>query len=621
MKILVLCEKDAINLRLAKIISKLLERGHGVEIYGTSLEEHNIRMFKGLVNSVNLIENLSDEIVSMCDIIFCANDTVGYVNKYKKFIFTYNCASSMGTALSEGGDFMFLPNDMQYVNAKVLCASMVVGDPQFEKNSIASAEDSEKNILFIDCGHYPFGREGKNTLAKLIIDICRRYPEYTIKIKPRFLESDTTGRTHYNRLHLYECIRNIAENNIPDNLQMLNYHEEMDVLMNWAGLVICSYTSAYADAIARNKKLLVISGLPNEDSVNLNNRFTWKTEHDVIQRTGCLVDYKEIFDYLPEGRYCNPEEKIRIVPYVEGAAERVVEVMEYVWNCILANKKIPERKRYQYSDYKQEIQTHSSTCEWDEVLMYRTRNLLVYSGTRYLDAIPHPFDIKHYVSWVDALCDKKNPMPYYELEPINSHYVQYMIINEGESMMETPVNQGYLMEAYFVTGRFGEFEERFMKKLKCMRAYYCYKGRYELAKSNYRIAESYLNEYIVNHGNFEWEEYITDFLWEKQIAINARRKIFPFSYVEEGSKVILYGAGQYGKLYWEQAKEYCDIICFLDKAAKERFCHSVKVIEPQEIADLQYDKIVVCMEDEGVGNQVVQNLLNMEIQSDKIIYR
>lgn len=154
-----------------------------------------------------------------------------------------------------------------------------------------------------------------------------------------------------------------------------------------------------------------------------------------------------------------------------------------------------------------------------------------------------------------------------------------------------------------------------------MRAYPYYKGRNELAKNNYKIAESCLNEYILNYGTFEWEEYFTDYPWVKQLAINERRKIFPFSHVEEGETVILYGAGEYGKRYWEQAKGYCNVLCFVDKAATERFCHSVKIIGPQEIDVLQYDKIVVCIGDENEGNQVIQDLLDRGIPDSKIVYR
>lgn len=119
----------------------------------------------------------------------------------------------------------------------------------------------------------------------------------------------------------------------------------------------------------------------------------------------------------------------------------------------------------QYSDYKQEMPASSSSCNWNEVLMYKKRNLMAYYGTRYLDSIPYSFDIKRYISWIDAVCDQQNPMLCDELEVISRRYVQYMIINKGESLMEeSPIVQSYLMEAYFSVGIFDEFEKNFQKK-------------------------------------------------------------------------------------------------------------------------------------------------------------
>ena len=620
MKVLALSSKDATNLRLAKIVSKLLEKGHEVLVYGTSLETHNIRMLVGLIDEVKPIEALSDQVVSACDVIFCANDTVEFVKKYERYIFIYNIASILGTAISEGGDFMFLPNDMQYVYAKEHCASMVVGNPMYEKKGCSTTIDTEKNILFIDCGHYPFGQEGKRKLAELIVEICKRYPEYTMKIKPRFLEGNKEGRTHNNRLHLYECIRNVVQGTIPINLQLLDYHEEMNVLIDWAGLVICPYTTAYVDAIAQNKRLLVLSGLPNEDSVNLNSRF-WETEREIVQRTGCLVDYRDIFEYLPEGRYCNEEEKNRLIPYKEGAADRIVEVMEFIWNCILTQAKLPVRKRYQYTNYRQEMIEHTTVCNWDIVLRERARNLMVYEGTRYLDAIPYPLDVGYYVSWIDSVCDKCNSMMCMELKEVNRKYIQYMIIDKADSLLETAIDQSYLMQAYFLVGKFGEFEQKYLSKLKCIRAYPYYKGRCELSKGNYKNAELYLDEYISDYGNFEWEEYLTDYVWIKEIAVKERREIFPFSEVKEASRVILYGAGELGKKYWMQAKDYCDILCIADQNIRELFCYSMRMVEPGEITGLEFDKIVICLRDEKIGWKVRQELLELGIQDDNIVYR
>ena len=90
MKVLVLLTLDAANKAIANIIKELIDRGHQVVSYGTSIEDNNTWMIKRLGVCVRPVSELCEDEINKCDFIFCANDTVETVINAEKYIFSFS---------------------------------------------------------------------------------------------------------------------------------------------------------------------------------------------------------------------------------------------------------------------------------------------------------------------------------------------------------------------------------------------------------------------------------------------------------------------------------------------------------------------------------------------------
>ncbi|MCI8378523.1 MAG: class I SAM-dependent methyltransferase [Lachnospiraceae bacterium] len=71
--------------------------------------------------------------------------------------------------------------------------------------------------------------------------------------------------------------------------------------------------------------------------------------------------------------------------------------------------------------------------------------------------------------------------------------------------------------------------------------------------------------------------------------------IFPVDKIEKGSNVVIYAAGDVGKLMLKQIEvlEYCHVVCFADANAEIKSVGRYKCVLPQEIPNLEFDYILV----------------------------
>lgn len=95
-------------------------------------------------------------------------------------------------------------------------------------------------------------------------------------------------------------------------------------------------------------------------------------------------------------------------------------------------------------------------------------------------------------------------------------------------------------------------------------------------------------------------------------------QVFPFDKVSKGERIVLYGAGNLGRLYRAQlmAVNYCDIVLWADKNY-EKYEEIVKA--PSEIGQESYDKVVIAIEDEKIREVVKDNLVEMGVPTEQII--
>ncbi len=100
---------------------------------------------------------------------------------------------------------------------------------------------------------------------------------------------------------------------------------------------------------------------------------------------------------------------------------------------------------------------------------------------------------------------------------------------------------------------------------------------------------------------------------------NARRRIslFPFTNVEKGSRVIIYGAGRYGMDYYRQVKsiDYCTIVALCDV----NYDKMEGVTDPQNIKEMEYDYIVISVQRDDLSKEIRKTLCSLEVPSNKIL--
>lgn len=86
--------------------------------------------------------------------------------------------------------------------------------------------------------------------------------------------------------------------------------------------------------------------------------------------------------------------------------------------------------------------------------------------------------------------------------------------------------------------------------------------------------------------------------------------LFPYEKVEYGSNIILYGAGNVGKAYFEQLKRnnYCEVVLWVD--SNFRKYQNGKIYSPKAIIQTEYDYIVVAVSNKNVAMDIIEELIN-----------
>ena len=98
--------------------------------------------------------------------------------------------------------------------------------------------------------------------------------------------------------------------------------------------------------------------------------------------------------------------------------------------------------------------------------------------------------------------------------------------------------------------------------------------------------------------------------------------LFPFSQVEKGSNVVLYGAGNVGADFASQIvkSSYCNIVCVLDKDYEKKDYWNVHVHPPEWILnETDYDYIVISLDSANITNKVYEKLVDFGVPESKII--
>lgn len=102
----------------------------------------------------------------------------------------------------------------------------------------------------------------------------------------------------------------------------------------------------------------------------------------------------------------------------------------------------------------------------------------------------------------------------------------------------------------------------------------------------------------------------------------AKEEVFPYWEFQPSSRVVLYGAGELGKIYKAINDKYhfCNIILWVDKASRLTDGSSM----PQSvecIGNTSYDRILIAVRNSFVAEEIRNELTDRGIPSEKIVWR
>ena len=97
---------------------------------------------------------------------------------------------------------------------------------------------------------------------------------------------------------------------------------------------------------------------------------------------------------------------------------------------------------------------------------------------------------------------------------------------------------------------------------------------------------------------------------------------FPFYLLPPQSKIVLYGAGNIGKRYFQQLKEgkYAEIVKWVDKQFYTLREEGFPVDNVESISDVEYDFVFISIADDEIASEIICNLKQMGVTDQRIIW-
>lgn len=120
------------------------------------------------------------------------------------------------------------------------------------------------------------------------------------------------------------------------------------------------------------------------------------------------------------------------------------------------------------------------------------------------------------------------------------------------------------------------------------------------------------------------DQYMRFMVWNKMPEGSAiyGYVYFPFQMVERGAKIVLYGAGKFGHIFYQQVSKtgYCEIVAWADQNALElKGKTEPTVIRPEEISRYEYQYVVLAIGEENTAQKITENLIRLGVERDRIV--
>lgn len=530
MNVLVLANNDSDNLMIVNVLFELQNRGHQLKIFAHKTDEKSIRMFYGLDSSVQSSNKINTSVIQWADCILSALranvdlEAFGANVFCEKYIFMYNQYIE-NHWFTPGADFMFSIGTSRHPEHKEDCPQMAIGCTKNDRVSTVERNENVKKILYIDSGHYPFSHKGKIQVADMLIKICQNCPDYELVVKPRFLPTDI-NMLHTNTDHIYTLIQERSEGVIPENLTLLQEHLDMQDLLDDCSCVVMLCTSAYLDVALRGKNMVIVKGVDNEDKYELRNEIEYKNIYELREKSGCVVDYHEVINYLPFGISCKEEHLKELIAYPTDASARMAEVMEYINENFLSKGMFPAIKEYHYETYQDDMKI-DETLSWKVIKQKRIKNI-GNNRSNFLNYVTAKISRESFYYAIDQDYTKypttvegaKNFVHYLE------NIIKKLWVSHQELMMDDPMNQAELFRALYELRDFQELRSIKEEQILCWEPYHFYLGIILYNEKRYDECIPHFLFYLKEANQRTFEKYVCEQWWGLRDAYSRIAKIY-----------------------------------------------------------------------------------------------
>lgn len=141
------------------------------------------------------------------------------------------------------------------------------------------------------------------------------------------------------------------------------------------------------------------------------------------------------------------------------------------------------------------------------------------------------------------------------------------------------------------------------------------------------VLYSYLKDILSEKDKLQKQlEYFYAYSVEMRLKVYGDQKshigyLFPFDIVPAKSKIILYGAGAIGQLFYQQIQriEYCTVIVWVDKNYTSYQKLGVSSIDSVK-CNKEYDYVVIAVERDDLVRQIILDLTFRGIDESKIVW-
>ncbi len=523
MKVLFILDKDVYNIPAAKIAEEMLKRGYDIDFYASYLDVIHIRMFGTLHVSILPISELSMDELDQYDFIYSAM-TLDWMQSFwnvQKYVFHFTTApfdEPIGY-----GDFTFTQRDMKIRFQDALFQDMekikeiksypgkVTGNPKYDSTESDDGEEKDKKqILFVDAGHFPYTKEGKMEEAKMLLAIAKRFPEYQLVIKPRFLPHDQNV-THRNEVHLYNCLQELSGGRMPSNIECLQRHVDLEEKARKSMIIITpEMTSTYLDIGVYGKRGLVVTDLPNDEGSVVGNAGHRKRMRKIVQRSGVCIPYTDILHYLPEGKQFSNEHLREMGLLNRNASENIVDTIEWIYSHFILHNRYPSADS---------VADDQKALTIEEVISLRYFKSL-FSVFEITKCRIEELDFTEAENYIYRLWESKvqmNQDNYPKYRDTAVAMVRNTILGSKDILMENAMKQSYYLQTLYEAGKMQlEKEEDYLAK----GMFWCLMGKYEIiTNNNAERALYYFQKYFDETAGNLYEKTLADMQYYKESAV------------------------------------------------------------------------------------------------------